>query len=282
MNARLGRAERLETLFAELQTRPITGSVTELLTGAREGLWLMRHKPEDAFRCGPMALDRILVSQQAPTALHAGLFHSRSTPNGMSLSSVQALAAAIGMTLQMARKEPSAIVLLPAVVHRKVGHYAAIIKEQDGHFLLEDPTFGDSTWVSHHALDAESSGYFLVPVGPLPDGWQAVSAAEAGEVWGKGNTGANDQNRDTSCDHKAKKDGCGKGMAEYNMHSMLVSLNITDTPLFYDTPFGGGIAFALTYNQREAGQPSPFTYSNFGQKWTCNWIPTSPTTPASR
>jgi len=31
------------------------------ITGAREGLWLMKNKPEDAFRFGPMALDRIRV-----------------------------------------------------------------------------------------------------------------------------------------------------------------------------------------------------------------------------
>ena len=162
--------------------------------------------------------------------------------------------------------------LLPAVVHWRVGHYAAIIKEQAGRYLIEDPTFHDNLWISRAALDAEASGYYLVPAGPLPAGWQPVSAQDGGQVWGKGNTTGNDKDRDTPCDDKAKQGGCGAGMAQYNMHTMLVSLNITDTPLFYDTPHGGGIAFTVTYNQREANQPATFSTSNFGQKWSCNWM----------
>lgn len=270
MNARLGRAERLEPLFAELQGRTITGSATELLTGAREGLWLMRHKPEDAFRCGPMALGRILAAQHPPAALFENIHTSRSTPSGMSMSAVKELADTLGLSLQMAVKEPAAPMLLPAVVHWRVGHYAAIIKEQGGRYLIEDPTFHDDLWISRAALDAEASGYYLVPAGPLPTGWLPVSVQDGGNVWGKGNTAGNDKDRDTPCDDKAKQGGCGAGMAQYNMHTMLVSLNITDTPLFYDTPHGGGIAFTVTYNQREANQPGMFSTSNFGQKWSCN------------
>ena len=94
----------------------------------------------------------------------------------------------------------------------------------------------------------------------------------AGKCGARGNTTGNDKDRDTPCDDKARQGGCGAGMAQYNMHTMLVSLNITDTPLFYDTPHGGGTAFSVTYNQREANQPATFSTSNFGQKWSCNWM----------
>jgi hypothetical protein len=61
---------------------------------------------------------------------------------------------------------------MPAVVNWKVGHYAALIAEENGLYHLQDPTFGNDTWTSRRALEAESSGYFLVPAGKLPKGWR--------------------------------------------------------------------------------------------------------------
>jgi len=62
------------------------------------------------------------------------------------------------------------------------------------------------------------------------------------------------------------------GMARYSIHSMLVSLNIQDTPLRYSPPYGPSVGFTVTYNQRETQQPSSFTYSNLGPKWTLGWL----------
>lgn len=77
------------------------------------------------------------------------------------------------------------------------------------------------------------------------------------------------------CDRQDGGDGgckeC-KGMARYSAHSMLASLNIEDTPISYTPPRGAAINFALTYNQRDNQQPSAFTYSNVGKKWTFNWL----------
>ncbi|MEW6738237.1 MAG: hypothetical protein AB1489_43590, partial [Acidobacteriota bacterium] len=52
LNARLGRYDRLEALFAELGKRELRGSAAEKVIFAREGLWLMNNEPENAFRCG--------------------------------------------------------------------------------------------------------------------------------------------------------------------------------------------------------------------------------------
>src|SRR2546422_2392076 len=56
------------------------------------------------------------------------------------------------------------------------------------------------------------------------------------------------------------------GMARYSVHSMLVSLNIQDTPLSYSPPRGHAIDFTVTYNQKESQQPATFNYSNLGPK----------------
>ena len=75
-------------------------------------------------------------------------------------------------------------------------------------------------------------------------------------------------------DHKSggNQKTCPFGMARYSVHSMLVSLNIEDTPLRYSPPYGPGIEFTVTYNQRESQQPPDFNYSNLGPKWTFNWL----------
>src|SRR5207249_1388962 len=128
-------------------------------------------------------------------------------------------------------------------------------------YLFEDPTFNDGIWISSAALEAEASGYCLIPQGKLPDGWQEVSEQEAQTVWGKGSVRAVKTNC-TRCYDEKTKCNCSKPMAEYNFHAMVASLNITDTPVGYTPPLGPSIYFRVTYNQREAGQPSIFSYSN--------------------
>jgi hypothetical protein len=41
MHARLGHAEQIVTILGEIGERKLTGSATEALTGAKEGLWMM-------------------------------------------------------------------------------------------------------------------------------------------------------------------------------------------------------------------------------------------------
>jgi len=68
------------------------------------------------------------------------------------------------------------------------------------------------------------------------------------------------------------------------MHLMVVSLRISDTPVGYAPPRGPSMFFNVTYNQREAFQPTTFSFSNLGPKWTINWlsyIEDDPTNPAA-
>lgn len=271
LNARLGRYEILEPLFREIETRNVGGSPGEKIRGAKQGLWLMTNRPQDAFRCGPMALDRILAQTGRPYPRDL-INNSESTMRGMSLTQVRDLGGNLGMNLQMARRTGGAEVLLPAVVHWKAGHYAALIREQDGRYLVQDPTFGDELWLSRAALDEEASGYFLVSAGNVPLGWQAVSDAEGDTVWGKGNTGTDNPQNYKPTDQKAHDFCPVQPMADYNVHLMLVSLNITDTPVGYAPPRGPEVQFQVTYNQRESMQPSVFSYSNLGPKWTFDWL----------
>jgi RHS repeat-associated protein len=271
LSARLGRQERLTPLLAEIEGRDFRGPTSEKIQGVREGLWLMENRPENSFKCGPFALGRIRAFSNPANARDPKITAARSSTNGTSLAQVAALAEELNMHLQPAKRKAGAEIIVPAVVHWKAGHYAALVKEENGNYLVQDPTFGKDIWISRAAIDEETSGYCLVRSGALPEGWQPVDESEAARVWGKGQTTGNDPNRDKCGDQKTGSN-CGKGMAQYAFHVMLVSLNIVDTPVGYTPPRGPAVNFTVTYNQREANQPGTFTYSNLGNKWTFDWL----------
>lgn len=272
MNARVGRKDTLVQLLATVADRSFTGQASELVAGARDGLALMQTHPELAYRCGPGALDRILARQQGSRGFDTFLFNVPSTDRGTSLASVAGWATQAGLNLQPAFRSPGAAVLSPAVVHWKLGHYAALFAAGADTYQLEDPTFGARMTATTASLDAEASGYFLVPAGALPAGWRSVSLEEAAEVWGKGSTNnvPTEETKTSSPTAHPTQPGCG--MAVANAHLAVVSLNLTDTPVGYAPPFGPSVYFTLTYNQREASQPSVPDYSNVGTKWIHNWL----------
>jgi hypothetical protein len=226
LNSSLGRFERLDELFRELQGRNVRGCATEMIAGARDGRWMMAQHPEDSFRCGPMALHQISKATRMDHRVVQEIFRSRSTSSGMSLVQVRDLSKSVGMNYEMVRREGLAPLIVPAVVHWKVGHFAALVKEEKGRYLLQDPTFDADMWVSPSALNAESSGYFLVASSSsLPDGWKRIDEIEGSNIWGKGvHTGSIKEA--TTTDAKLCKDPCpAVGMPNYNFNTMLASLH---------------------------------------------------------
>jgi RHS repeat-associated protein len=274
--AKLGRTTELEALLKSVEGRVFSGPATERITGAREGLWTMKHRPEIAFRCGPLALHRIALAVHLQPGVEKAIYDSASTPRGCSLPQVAELSQAVGLNYQMAYRPKGAAFVVPAVVHWKVGHYAAIIRKAGDRYLVQDPTFLNDVWVTEQALEAEASGYFLIQPGPLPVGWRTVEKEEGDAVWGKGYAVTNDPRPHGPCDPQSGGsnpcDNPCPGMAASSVHLMLINLNLRDTPVGYSPPMGPPVQFEVRYNHRDAFQPSTFTYSNFGSKWTCDWI----------
>ena len=270
--ARFGYVGQLEELLREFEHRSLLGGVTEKISGARQALWAMKNVPEITFRCGPLALDRIRAAQDPNLAANPYIQDSHATTNGYSLAQLQQLSRDLGMFCQVAFRQRGAEILTPSVVHWKLGHYAAIIRKEGNHYLVHDPSSVGAVHLTAHALDEESSGYFLVLPGPLPVGWRVATEAEGATTWGKGVTHDNEAGATTPHDQK-KSPPCGTaGMAVPNVHLMLVSLNLADTPVGYQPPVGPAVAFSAIYNQREAYQPANFNYSSLGPKWTFNWL----------
>jgi len=270
MNSRLGRLVEIERLLNSLGNYPGTGPASQRIVDAREVLWNMKNRPEIAFRCGPLALRSICIASNLDGAKDAEIQKTASTQRGCSLPQVAGLSRKIGLNYQMAFRNSGDFVV-PSVVHWKVGHYAAIMRRVGDLYELHDPTFGNSTWATKQALEAETSGYFLVGPGPLPPGWRAVNEEEGAAVWGKGMSFGNDPQRITKNDLATGGSCPSQGMAAAKVHLMDVNLSLSDNPLGYAPPVGPPAKFVLRYNLRDIFQPANFTYGNLGPQWTSDW-----------
>jgi RHS repeat-associated protein len=270
LHARLGHMDRLETLFKETKDRDVQGAGTMRLDGARSGLWLMQNDPGDAFRCGPFALGEVFEllhpGQKVPKEIEA----CKSTVQGTNLATIEELAHKVGLDYQAAFRTPGAPVIVPSIVNWKVGHFAALTRQVGDKYLSQDATFSADTLISSEVLDAEASGYFLVPAGILPPGWRAVDAGEAKTVFGKGSAGPGGP-PPPPCD-ATTAGPCQKctGMAGYNLELSGISLMLMDTPVGYTPPIGPAVKFTANYNHREAA--SMTNLSNLGNKWSFDWL----------
>jgi RHS repeat-associated protein len=290
MLARLGRYSELKAFLGEVGGRKLIGAATELMLASRESAATMETQPDVAFRCGPLALSRILASAGSSLWASPLITESKLALQGTSLAQLTELSGQLGMNYQPARRSPGAPLIFPSLIHWKVGHYAALLRMDGDRYLSQDPTFENQIWHSQQALESEASGYFLVPPGPLPDGWSAVSPTEAGKVFGTGDTNGPDPDPDPgdggsppepppspspnptpspSPNPSPTATPCPMAISFFRLQ--LTSLQIEDTPVGYQPPYGPGTYFKVTYIQRDPTQPSNFNYSNLGPKWNFNW-----------
>ena len=300
MHARVGHTKELEALFADIGNRPIGGPATETILGAHEGLWNFKHEVGEAYLCGPRALENVLMTLKASKKAIAIADNARSGPHGVSLTELATLADKARLKYKLIHREPGQQIPVPSVIHWKVNHYAAIISVEDGMYQVQDPTFATrgGLMLAAKSIDAESSGYFLVPIQAMKaspkNGWRIVAAqsGEAGAVYGMGSI----TNLDSGAMHaggiqpsvcnldkqiqKRSDDNTVPAvpadhlqMATACIQAASVSLSLVDTPVGYQPQKGKLSALtALFYNQREAYQPATFSYTNMGQKWSLGWI----------
>lgn len=264
----LGRREELQPLLDEVKDRPMRGGSATELNYARANSALMKTKPGISFKCGPFALGRIQRMLHPDQPLSPLIIKAQSSPKGFSLGQVEDLSEKLGMGFKMLKRTGNAPLILPSVVHWKSGHYAAILKEKDGRYVVQDPTFGEELRLTKEAIEDESSGYFLASATNLPAGWTIVGDKEAAGVWGRGL----DSGRDPKCTKPCERNSsCSVGMARSSILFLLACLRIQDTPIRYTAPVGPQVDFTVTYNQYEASQTGQFVTSNFGNNWIHPW-----------
>jgi len=117
MCARVGRMDELERVFALIEDREFQGDARILIDSAREGYFTMVNDPGVAFRCGPYALTNIAPSLNSSSAELIGGFleEVESPPVGFSLSEVNAMSDELGLSLQMAKRDPGGVMIVPSL-----------------------------------------------------------------------------------------------------------------------------------------------------------------------
>jgi RHS repeat-associated protein len=270
--ATFGQIDNLKALFVEIGKRPITGSATEAIQDAREELTFVQRDHKHPFNCGPVALKLLMLAQNPHDHKGDLLLFFPSGTNGTNLAELQQIGGKLGFATQMVVRKPGEPVPMPSIVHWKVGHFATVVGETNGRYHVEDPAFpGGSLWVTPAALDANASGYFLVPASTaLRTGWSKVTSSTASHVWGRGDT--NGVQPGDAGDPLASGGPNGCPMCSYGIKAATVGLTLSDQPVGYTPPIGPAPKIVITYNQREDSQPANFSSYNVSQKWTLNWL----------
>ena len=172
-----GRWNQSNGCWPTSESGPSSGSVAESVRGANATVWGLRNKHEDAIPSGPVSLDRIRVFQKiGGPERHSESLKFPATHDGAGLDQMADLAGKMGLKMRIARRQPGAKLVLPALMHLKAGHFTAVVREEKGRYLLDDPLLGGEFWMSRAALEEESSGYFLVPDRALAAGWSGGRA----------------------------------------------------------------------------------------------------------
>lgn len=272
---KLGRVDEIEHALSQINERQFKGSEEALIANAKESLWGLKNRPDISYKCGPYALNSILLATKKTVGRHPSVEKLQSSVNGTNLWQLKTLSNQVGLNYQTAKRSPGAAIIVPSVIHFKVNHFGAITSKLKDKFQVKDPTFdyGANVWVSAKALEAESDGYFLVPAGNLPAGWKSVSQTEAEKIWGKGGSkkrAKGSSNSPSQC--TAKKCSNGSCMAQAYSYTMQATLNIKDIPVKYSAPIGPDMQFLLNYNHLEEGLPANPNFTNVGPDWTLNWI----------
>jgi RHS repeat-associated protein len=184
-------------------------------------------------------------------------------------------------------------------MHLATGHYSTILTEADGKYLLIDRPMQFQGWVTLDALEAQASGYFLIPSDKLRAGWQPVPEEEGYQVYGRDGlhgqqpTGSSvtsdavmvggttpdllrdpdDWGSDISRRSEPRMCPIGSGMAAYTFHPQVAAVRIQDSPVGYSPPVGPAVFFTVAYNDLDDSKPvSQPQFSNAGRIWSINWV----------
>lgn len=278
--ASLGQSYKLANLFEEIKSRAITGSATEKIQIARETLDLVEKDPRHLFNCGPLALRSLLIGVGAASKHADALRWYKASANGTNLAEVAGLAAQAGFSHHLIKRELGQQVPVPSIIHFKSGHFATLLAVDNGRYHIFDPVFGgQDLWLTAGAVDAEASGYFLVPEALMRSqiaSWKDVTLVEAGKVWGKGPTNgvvpgdAGDPLANGPANPDPGPPQCG--MCRYDIKEATVGLTLWDIPVGYAPAIGPKVQTRISYNQREDSQPAVFGFYNVSPKWTLNWL----------
>jgi hypothetical protein len=286
LKMKFGDVEELKTILSQSEGLELHGTAVEKVAQAEMAVYVLEEVHEEAVASGSVSVDNFLRSQNPGYRQHPEIARFKAKHEGTSLAEVQELARRAGLAMQMARRPVDQNdIPVPSIIHLKPGHFSAVVKQMGERFMLLDPMLGGEMWFSRAALQAEASGYFLVPRGNLSPGWTEVKPTEAQAVRGKcqgaiqgtyKGEGARppceeydpewpcclpEKMKDECCIANGEKQGQqgAQGMAFYAFNAFMGALDIFDNPVGYLPPRGPAVKFLTRYHQRDGQQPQTFT-----------------------
>src|SRR6266511_519658 len=152
LSAKVGHADAIEGRFAEIGGRNVTGRAAQKLGMAREAFWVLRFHHEEAAASGPAALEAILgftaYAKHESYAPNPLLIKYHAMPSGTSLAELKALAKRIGLSYELAFRTGNSPFPIPSIIHWRIDHYSAVVKQDGGKYLLVDPILGGERWLT--------------------------------------------------------------------------------------------------------------------------------------
>lgn len=268
----LGRTEELGAILKEIADRPLpAGPVTLAREYAYDAYHTMFHYPGKSYRCGTFALGAVGRVLNLPEEKLSDLVDLPSGTNGFTIQELIQFSEERGIPLLAVSKPSGAKLVVPSVIHWKENHYAAIIEEKNGRFLVVDPTFGEPRWISGADIELETSGVFLVPA-KQSDGWRTLNPTEAASIFGKGLTNNIADWQDNGC-NKGKSCPSCPGVPVWWVTEPFLNLWIADEPLSYGTKRGEQVSFRVSYKQRDTLPKTPTSNPLFVlPTWNHSWF----------
>jgi hypothetical protein len=145
----LGRVDKLRELFEETKGRTFdAGPLQQLVLNAQDGYYVMLHNPAICFKCGTFALNGVGRALHGPSFETNGITQTTSPSAGFTMAQLLEFSASSGLDLVPCEWGGVQRLVVPSVVHWRQDHYAAVLEERNGQFLVSDPTFGRPQWLA--------------------------------------------------------------------------------------------------------------------------------------
>ena len=184
----LGRLEKLTALYQETQGRVFDrGPLQHVVNASKEGYHLLLTEPGNGFKCGTFALWNVGRALKGAAFDGKEIMDLPSPKSGFTMTKLVELSDRAGLDLVPVEWGQHKTLVVPSVVHWKQNHYAAILEEKHGYYRVMDPTFGRARrWLKGEDIQAEASGYFVVPRDRVPAGWIRLAKQQTDTIFGKG------------------------------------------------------------------------------------------------
>jgi len=251
----LGRVESLYDLLKAAEGRNITDPQDrERIAKAREGYVMMLRNPGLNYRCGTLALAEIARIQGKPASTVTALVEEPSPKEGISLLRLVQLSRQFGLGMVAVKRMDSTPLPVPCIVHWAQNHYGALL-EFRADLGMYRAIFGEPNWITAPDVDAEASGYFLIPESQRPATWPVVSDAECAKVLGRSYIYSINDAKDKGCKvaptHPGAKCPACDGMPAWWVTEPYINVFLADQPVSYTTS-RGTMDFRVTIKQRDS------------------------------